>query len=37
MMIPTVARFFFGDIIRPSLPSDAVSVASVLFACCGLV
>jgi tetratricopeptide (TPR) repeat protein len=37
MVIPTVARFFFGDIIRPSLPSDAVSVASVLFACCGLV
>jgi hypothetical protein len=37
MMIPTVARFFFGDIIRPSLPSDAVSVASDLFACCGLV
>jgi TPR repeat protein len=37
MMIPTVARFFFGDIIRPSLPSDAVSVASDLFAYCGLV
>jgi tetratricopeptide (TPR) repeat protein len=37
MVIPTVVHFFFGDIIRPSLPSDAVSVASVLFACCGLV
>lgn len=37
IIIPTVARSFFGDIIRPSLPSDAVSVASDLFVCCPLV